>query len=399
MFPLNVYLDSSDFSRLSDPKEVKELFPILEKLQDWISDGKIICSYSAIHLSEMAPIKVDYAYSANRRSDLLASLCGRNAMIAVDALFEDELKYAQELSSQKPIAYSSAGDWFPGRIASIDITDGLTVKDQVATEVTNTIQNSGLNRAARRQKQRELLRNGKLRAGYKASMVSRIRDGVGINEILDQYPMRLEDAQILGRYVVGDVSKHDAQEAFLASLRDPKWMMRWFEKNHDKLCPLIEWTRSPALSIQAQLEKTMEELSTFRQNASKQELAAFQRQAEYFQNEFLVGVCRRMSNALIGQTSDSLILERIAANCPGLTCGLKTMYSVAQTMMGKSPRPPSPSDFQDGLHAVYAPYVDIFRADAFIAPHVEKYTKGSGIRVVSKLQNLPNVIQEELAKR
>lgn len=399
MLPLNIYLDSSDYSNLSDPSKKQQLYPVLKKLQDWIADGKIICSYSAIHLSEMAPIKVDYADLACRRSDLLASLCGVNAMIAADALFEEELKYAQGFSEQKTQAYSSTGDWYPGRIASINITDGLTIKKQVVNEVINTIQNSGLNREERRKKHKELLKHGKLRANYQASLTSYVQEGIGVDDILDKYPMRPEDAKVLGRYVVGEASQHEANAAFLASLRDPKWMMRWFEKNHDKLSPLIEWTRSPALTIHKQLLQTMGEISTLMAKASKEEFAFFNQQAEDFLNKFLLSTSKQMSNDLIGHTSSDLSLEKIITKCPGIACGMRTMYSVGLTIMGKTPRTPLPSDFQDAMHAVYAPYVDIFRADKFIAPHVEKYIKGHRTRIVSKLQDLPDVIQEELVKR
>jgi hypothetical protein len=57
-----------------------------------------------------------------------------------------------------------------------------------------------------------------------------------------------------------------------------------------------------------------------------------------------------------------------------------------------------PSDFADALHAFYAPYVSIFRADNYMAPHIAKHVKQYGTRVVPKLRDLPGEIAAALLR-
>ncbi len=61
--------------------------------------------------------------------------------------------------------------------------------------------------------------------------------------------------------------------------------------------------------------------------------------------------------------------------------------------------PPKPSDFPDALHAINAPYMDIFRADSFIAPYIARHSQRYGTRVVPKLSGLLPAIQAALDGR
>jgi hypothetical protein len=81
---------------------------------------------------------------------------------------------------------------------------------------------------------------------------------------------------------------------------------------------------------------------------------------------------------------------------PGLTVALRTVYRSMGNSVGKGKRKPLDSDFVDGLHAVYAPYVDIFRADGYMAPLVQGAVSEHGTEVVANLLELPAVIQKRL---
>ncbi len=45
---------------------------------------------------------------------------------------------------------------------------------------------------------------------------------------------------------------------------------------------------------------------------------------------------------------------------------------------------------------MYAPYVDIFRADSFMAAHIAQYATPFGVRVVPKLSGLVSSIRVAL---
>lgn len=78
---------------------------------------------------------------------------------------------------------------------------------------------------------------------------------------------------------------------------------------------------------------------------------------------------------------------------------LRTLLAASRDVTTMKPRVPMVSDFADGVHSVYAPYVDVFRTDAYMAPHVERHARRFGVAVVPKLAKLPSVIEERLARR
>ncbi|MEO6023719.1 MAG: hypothetical protein ABIP64_11495 [Burkholderiales bacterium] len=115
-----------------------------------------------------------------------------------------------------------------------------------------------------------------------------------------------------------------------------------------------------------------------------------------WQDEMLLRIARRMSGEFSNGSSTQLAIEVIDKYCPGLSVGIRTLHTAWWTTTTRTPRQPKLSDFPDALHAIYAPYVDIFRADSFMAPHIEKHAARYGTTVVAKLLNLPDVIDAAL---
>lgn len=107
----------------------------------------------------------------------------------------------------------------------------------------------------------------------------------------------------------------------------------------------------------------------------------------------LVNIPNRLATSLSlpgAVTDDSKLVERY---CPSLTLALKVLYSALwDSVSGKKPRQPENSDFLDAVHAMYAPYVRVFRADRYMAPHVRKHASVHGTIVVNRLLDLPDVI-------
>ncbi|MBK7052712.1 MAG: hypothetical protein IPH54_19620 [Rhodoferax sp.] len=100
---------------------------------------------------------------------------------------------------------------------------------EITTEIQQLIQGSGMSRTERRAAKRKALKGGKPRPAMHAAILANARSGP-LDEILEKYPMRPEDARVLSRYIAGDASAQDATIAFEASLRDPRWMMQWIGK-------------------------------------------------------------------------------------------------------------------------------------------------------------------------
>jgi hypothetical protein len=400
MNPLRVYLDSSDFSILSDPgRRNDELASILLRLRRWVDEGKVVCYFSGTHLSEMAPIKSAYADASQRRSDLLVELCGRNALISQDILFAGELRYALHQTDHLPVVYSPSGDWYPDGVGDMSPVSQI----EVTTRIEKAINDLDLNRKARREAKRKALKNGKPRAEFQTAAITNAREG-DLDEIVEKYPMRPQDARVLSRYVMGDATAQEANEAFLESLRDPRWMMQWFEKHHGQLSPFIEWIRAPAASMLPSLKAMALHAASMRQSDAEfgtslaDTLLSSSKWAAW-QDEVLLRIAMRMSKVLLNQEPEGLTTEVVDKCCPGMSVGIRSLHSAMRSTTGITPRDAKLSDFPDALHAIYAPYVDIFRADSFMSSHIEKYANRFGTKIVSKLTYLPSAVQVALSDR
>ena len=397
MRALRVYLDSSDFSVLSDPGRAESEAPgVLVRLRELVASNQTTCHFSGTHLSEMAPVDALYVDAAERRGALVAELCGRNALISQDRLFAEELRNAHELTETRPQVYSSNGDWFPQGIANVSPVGA----SRLAKGIAEVIGDLGLNRKARRLAERKALKRGKPRADLHAAVVTNARSG-SIDEILEKYPMRPQDARVLARYAVGDANADEAQKAFLESLRDPRWMMAWFRSNHAKLTPFIEWTRKPAASMIASLDEMAKHAALLRAGDAflgtsvADDLLSSSRWKSW-QDELLVRIASRMSEILVAQKLPLLQAITIDKACPGLSVGVRSLHSALWALTATKPRRPKLSDFPDALHAIYAPYVDIFRADSFMAPHIRSQVRRFGTLVVPKLTELLPAIDAAL---
>lgn len=397
MRPLRVYLDSSDYSTLSDLKRRTETAPgVLEQLRRWVAEEKIACYFSGIHITEMAPLTRVHSAAAKRRADVLVGLCGRNSLISLDRLIARELHNALGDGDSLPCVYSHTGDWYPEGVGDMSPVGLIAVESDIRKEIRDNV----ANRKARRQLKRNLFRKGKLRADAHATVVSRART-VDVDAVLRELPMRPQDARTLLRYVVGDATAREASDAFLESLRDPSWMMLWFVRHHEELTPFIKWVRGPSSKFLPALHQMAEVAASLRMSDAQEgtnlvdECLSAKMWKEH-QDNLLQRIANEMVRDLVQRDGVALSPEAIDDRCPGLSVGFRSHHSACWTVTSGSPRKPKESDLADALHAVYAPYVDIFRADKFMAPFIERHLCGLPTRVVSKLSSLVSVIQQSI---
>ncbi|HMT21611.1 MAG TPA: hypothetical protein PKE20_10270, partial [Promineifilum sp.] len=215
--PLRIYLDSSDFSVLSNPSSIEPTKETtLAHLRRWTQSGEIECFYSGVLLCEIAPLNSAAIFPASRRAELLVELCGRRALVSHDRLIASELSFALGITANPADAYSLQGDWYPdGSRYLLPVTD-----HDVGREIKEELLQMGMSRQQRRKAERRLLRAGKPKPSVQAQIVERARTA-SLDSVLREFPMRPEDARTLMRYFAADASAEDAIEAFHESLRDP----------------------------------------------------------------------------------------------------------------------------------------------------------------------------------
>lgn len=389
-------MDSSDYSTLANTTSIsEELIAIKEKLLSWSRSGEVEFRFSAAHIIEIAPVDTGAENSAEARAEFLSELCGKKCLISFDQLMFSELEIYALNRDQNPAPFSDEGNWFP------DFPDGIfSVLDADCLTPSNLMPKfDHLPRDARRKAEREIFKDGRLRQGAKRTI---LRDaGETIRSILIQYPMQKHDADVLLRYLIGDATKDEADTAFYASLRDPKWMMRWFRNQRNQMLPIIEYLRDPANKIHIATATASEEFKQYRKNYRDQNdnnsgPPELSNKAHF---EMKIRWLKTISETILEKRLNIIPqfdLKRLQRIAPGFNTAVCTLSETVWASTSEKPRKSMASDFVDAIHSVYAPYVDIYRTDAFMTPVVSKYVKSQGTVVVGKLTLLADAIESRL---
>lgn len=249
--PVRVFLDSADYSILSDKKRsTPQLDKLREQLIGWAESGAVEFWYSGTILSEMAPVDSWYADASVARADLLIRLCKTQALISFDQILLRELQNLRAgiIETDSRSVYSYTGDWFPENtvdILPVSWLEGIRELDVAARQ-------QGHNRETRRKLKKQLFKSGRP-TNVMSGMLAKQQFDLG--EFLQKYPMRDQGARVLQDYVLGKASCSQAQEAFLASLRDPSWMIRWFYNPSNELSSFAHWVRASSNSIVEMIEQ------------------------------------------------------------------------------------------------------------------------------------------------
>lgn len=397
--PITVYLDSSDYSRLSAPKKTDAVASVIRtRLTEWSRAGTVRFVYSGVHISEMAPLAETYTDPAAARVDLLVDLCERNAFISFDKLINAELGTIAAPDRPRPELISTEGDWFP------NIEDILPPVNWASgiEEVTRLGKQRGLDRKARRKLERKLFKHQALKPATRAFLV-KANANADHAELLASYPMRPEDADVLSQYILGKATTEEATSALMNSLRDPRWMMRWFATHHERLTPVIEWMRKPANDIAKSMKEVALRVVQMRNKyASSTRVGILEKFLSHdrwveFQDEVLVNVVGKILSNFYPDCKVALTPQAIDAHCPGFATAIRSLHSSLWTAVGAQPRTPRDSDFLDSIHSMYAPYTTFFRTDRYMSTHIRKHALSYGTEVVSRLEDLVPQIEERLS--
>lgn len=394
--PLRVYLDSSDFSTLSNSARSNEQEAIRHALAEWADSGLVQFVFSGTHLIEMAPLAPTYTPAAAARADLLVNLCRQNAVISYDRLIDAELKRLRDPAAPPANVVSTTGEWYPrwgDMMSPVDWVDAIRQVDEASEE-------HGLNRQQRRRLKRALFKGGRPKKVTRQFLADNERSS-DYAELVEHYPMRLEDARVLGRYVIGEATAEQANEALLNSLRDPRWMMQWFANHYSRMSPFIEWLRAPAEKLLAAALKMHE---SAQQLHEMQRIVGTSLQPEIFtvkgwarlQDETVCNIAQRAVDHFTPGAKGPTSAKCVDESCPGLSAFIRSVHSAIRDTISETPRYPKASDFADGVHAMYAPYVDFFRADSYMANHIRRCVERHGTFVVPKLSLLIPAVAQRL---
>lgn len=392
-----VYMDSSDFSDLAARRSESRVADVYDKLIAYRDSGQVTFVFSAVHVTEVAPTNPDAAPYSSGRSDMISEICGRNALISMDRLVDEEIVRLASRADNPVEACSNEGQWYP---EVKDIISPVLLAETVAEELEVAISKEQLNRSDRRALKKRLIRKGSPTKELRMLLASNSK-AANLESMLESYPMRPADAKVLNEFIVGRATRIQAEKAFLNSLKDVSFMMRWFEQHYQTMSPITEWLRGPAqkfIASMVEVSDSIRELKALQNEAGIQipdsplTQEGWKKMQDQHLARFVEARLRRDGNSV-----DSSTVREVDRYCPGIAMFVRTLHSAMWTLTQDKPRNPKVSDFADAVHAIYLPYVDVFRADKFMSTFLRDRARKYNAEVVSKLVDLPKVIDAKLA--
>ena len=381
-----VYLDSSDYSVLSDPaRETAEVRDIREQLLAWVRAGSVDFRYSQVHISEMAPTREDKIEEAVLRVGLLCKLCGPCCLIGYWEVLQLERLRLERKDPKFGTVFSNRGEWFTGIDETVsEILEGVS---EARSEVVDTLKKMTTSRA-------HLRVSEKLIKEHVQPVIASLERDI---------PLRPGNGQVFGRYMMGDASERELRKALNAAFREPVLMIRWLHKNFESMGPALSFLRGPSTEFHSDMTNLRARVSDLRRERSAEHFESSVAGIDDISSDDLLIAALQQSQSVfdvpIPHTADgSVDLDALQSSAPGLLTALRTsiQVSLAGTTVG-TPRKPLGSDFLDVFHAFYAPYVHVFRADRYMAPIVQKSLGTSATKVVGSIADVIPAIERLLS--
>jgi hypothetical protein len=384
--PVLVYLDNQDFSNMANSnRHVNEpdLPVLLDQLREFRDSGNVKFVFSGVGVAEALPMGPGDLQLSIRHVRLLRELCGDNALISDLRLKELELGNLQRRTTDTIEVLAGKFDWMPPNLErELGIrSDAKSVEDQAKELLTA----SGMN--ARLQVEALPMTARMLRDGLLKRRQERIDAG-------DFRHLQSRFHDIVLRAAVGEASMEEKRTAFLESWNDLEWIVGFY----DNLPELVDWYRDLVRKPSSWAAEALRTLVVLLQGREMpQEMG--RKGWKGLRDVHLMQIEAALATS-VGLPHGHFQPEEFLRHCPGISAEAGVLYSFVWTYLAGAAKKEIPnSAAADAMHAVYAPYVDIFRTDRSMAPHVTQALEGMGTRVIGSRRLLAEAITELLRSR
>lgn len=399
MRPFQVYLDSCDFSVLSDPsKRTQEIIALENQLINWRNAGLIELRFAYPHLIEAAPIGVQYIEEARCRVQKIAELCQGKALAAQDKIFHSEIKRLLGELNESNSVLMDDGDWLP------DMSGNIMEFDP-AKQIKKSITDMHLNRANTRKVFKQLLTpDGKIRLQGKKFYKESIPKTVA--EFCEKYPLDKESVSAFINEYLDENSSQSMSDLLSSSFRNLPNFIEWFSRHYDKVNPTVIWLRESGEATRRGLLENRQAVegifaTQVRLGISSDKISA---EAKINISSIINGLPKTLLPKLAVKYGYSgfptMDLHVLSEKAPSLFTAISVMGSMARKTLQplENERSPKVSDLGDVLHSLYLPHVDFFRTDRFAASVIKEIKLPFGTTIVENLLQLPDSISSKLAE-
>jgi hypothetical protein len=384
--PLKVYLDNADFSDLSKPDISVDNVNLLQRLVRFKDTGDVEFFFSIVHVFEGSAADVKFLAASLGRFKLISQLCGANCFCDPYSLMRGELKAGGRYESCR----RSDGWWLP-------IERPLEIELPAVSDVLNDVLNESNISLSQRQKIRSALidRHGRPTLAGQKLLTQHSLEAV---EMLSQrFPIRPNEIPIVIDVFLGRRPRIALTELIERSLIELNQFHDWHFKKWDEMGPLFQWLRDEGKSFQELLQIQRSKFGELIRQGSEQDFA--REKIDALAKGAIETIRRSLVERIVPDLGDGRPID-LLGNLPGLTSFIELIIGNVSdsTLRIEKPRQPLKSDFGDSLHSVYAPYVDVFRADAHTSQKLRSIPFLRNVRIVPNLRNLPEMIESALIK-
>lgn len=401
--PFQVYLDSSDFSVLSDPsRRTQEIITLESQLISWRDAGLIEMRFAYSHLIEAAPMEPQYTEAFRCRAQKIAELCQGKALAAQNKIYMAEIRALSGEPVKNGYIFMDDGDWLPER--SDDLTDLTELLDPA--QLKRDVEAKGLGRAETRKRLNQLFtKNGELRPAAKERLKQRFPQMVAA--LCQQYPVNKEEVVKLCNSILNGASTESARGVLYNSFINLPNFAEWFVRQFDQVNPTVAWLRKTGDSTRNAILESRKTFDNLLVSQAKSGVS----------NDAILTMAQEAVESMIERLPET-ILTALAEQCgypvpptmvlrelPGKAPSLFTSISVWGGIMRKTFKPlenernPRISDMGDVLHSHYLPHVDFFRTDGFAASVIQEMKLPFNTTIVGNLLQLPDAIIRRLAEK
>ena len=391
MRPLQIYLDSSDFSNFAMPQSL-DVIGVEEQLKRWRDEGLIELRFSYLHVIEAAPIRPVDIERAAARFRKIKELCGTKCIVSTISIIEREIAHPGAIAKPGYLEWilGDGEDWLPD--SDLDL-DSISIKGFLREELQK------LPRSERRKRERLLLKpDGRPRTALSAALASELP--TVISEIGAKYPLAPGFAEKIAKCLASQTTRHQAPLLLRQSISDIDYWPAWFSRHWDRVQPLTEFLRRNGKVVSEGLAHYLDQNAIIFQRGinsglSEQQMLKFKRKSfEDMASTLYPNIVQRLGTRM-GLEPTETDPESAFKVRPGLATSLRVHCEIARKTMlnDRTQRLPKVSDFGDVLHCTHLPFVDIYRADGFIADILKSAKLPFKTRIAPNLLQLPKIIE------
>lgn len=429
--PLQVYLDSNDFSCFAEylaGRGKPEFGLILDELERLIASGMIECRYSYIHIVEAAPVSEQAVRFAVERAHAIERICGHKTLApymnlplieAVGAL-ADPSSNALPRDRAHMHGRNDNGEWFPSfDVMMIEIADWIRLMiEDVGRAATEHDPKLVLNRAMRRTLKKKAKPKAverdfkKLLPEIWPTFEERIRT---------EFPLSDEGSSAWRRFCTGDVSVDEVSLAIAQDLSNLGEMMHWLAPSGGpNLRTLPSWLREGGETLMRGYTEHREQLDELNRRTEaflgeKEIRKLWDSQLPERRKGFsqcCIEIVLRFINEerpriqRLGANPDE-VRSLVATRGIDVLPSQKVMTELFVRNLQKNIAPfeqrrkaaKIASDVGDMMHGWYMPFVDVMRVDGFGYQYMQAGAALTETVLVDKIEKLIPTIRSMLAAR